>query len=365
MRITQKTIARDLGISLVTVNRALNNSGYVSKQLKERIIAYVRERSYVPHRASQVLVRNTIRTLAVFSSTTPDYFWDDIKRGVLYAAKYVEPFNYEVHYHRIPDYDTKKFIRLLKQEIAGGLSAAAFVSNWFYDMDAILGMVEKAGIPYVFYNVDAPGTNHICYIGADYSSGGRLAANFIGKSLSIMHSDGRVLCIAVRKDSERLSNEPDINAARLRGFREAMEEMYPGIEIYAEFVNINVRISREKQIRSFLEKYEHKVDAVYFIPAYNSQFLEQLIQFDYSNTITLLHDIDDMTLSCLKNNILTAVVYQDPVLQGFVTIRTLERILETKELIKDIEIPHTLIFKENVDFLKNHYSLVLAESDGI
>ncbi|MDR3338160.1 MAG: LacI family transcriptional regulator [Treponema sp.] len=364
MRITQKTIARDLGISLVTVNRALNNSGYVSKQLKERISAYVQERSYVPHRASQVLVRNTIRTLAVFSSTTPGYFWDDIKRGVLNAAKYVAPFNYEVHYHRIPDYDTKKFIRLLKQEIEGGLSAAAFVSVWFYDMAAILGMVEKAGIPYVFYNVDAPETKRICYIGADYSSGGRLAANFIGKSLS-MFSGGRILCIAVSADSKRYTNEPDINAARLRGFREAMEEMYPGIKIHLEFVNINARISREKQIRVFLEKYEHKVNAVYFIPAYNSQFLGQLIQFNYRNSITVLHDIDDMTLSCLKNNFLTASVYQDPVLQGFVAIRTLERILETKELIKDIEIPHTLIFKENVDFLKNHYSLVLAESDGI
>ncbi|MDR0584578.1 MAG: LacI family DNA-binding transcriptional regulator, partial [Treponema sp.] len=100
MRITQKDIARNLGISLITVSRALNNSGYVSPELKKRIMDYAKQQSYVPHRASQILVRNKTRVIAVFTSTFPSFVWDDIERGVMSAAGYIRPLNYEVHFFR-------------------------------------------------------------------------------------------------------------------------------------------------------------------------------------------------------------------------------------------------------------------------
>jgi len=65
MGLTQKEIARNLGISYMTVNRALNNNGYVSKELREKILSYANEMGYEPHRASQVLVRNTTRNIAL------------------------------------------------------------------------------------------------------------------------------------------------------------------------------------------------------------------------------------------------------------------------------------------------------------
>ena len=67
MGITQKDIAKALHLPLITVHRALNSSGYVSKELKGRILAYAREVRYVPHKASQVLKRNKVRKIAVFS----------------------------------------------------------------------------------------------------------------------------------------------------------------------------------------------------------------------------------------------------------------------------------------------------------
>lgn len=354
MRVTQKTIAWELGISLITVSRALNNSGYVSDELKKRILDYAKKRSYVPDRASQVLVRNRVRNLAVFTPTNPDYFWDDIKKGVLSAAEYIKSFNYEVHYHRIPDYDTGKFIRVLKQEIKNGLDAAAFVNIWFYDMKAVINAVEKAGIPYLLYNVDAPETNRLCYIGSDYGSGGRLAANFIGKSLSV-YPDSAVLVIGII-ENRRCAIEPDINSARLQGFLAVMDEQYPTVRHQVEYIALKSKKSPDTQIREFLKKYEHRVNAVYFIPALNTTFLGALEQYDYGNTITVLHDTNDVTLRYLERGLLTAVVYQDPVLQGVTTVRTLEHILESKIKIKqrDVEIIHTLIFKENTGFLRNY-----------
>ena len=356
MRITQKTIANDLGISFMTVSRVFNNSGYVSQELRKRILDYAKKKGYEPHRASQVLVRNTIRTIAVFSSTMPEYFWDDIKRGVYRAAEHIRFFNYDVHYHRIPDLDTKKYCGLLSKEIKNGLDAAAFVYQDIYDMEEIISRAEKAELPYILLNVDAPETGRLCYIGSDYRSGGRLAANFIGKALE-QKKAGRALAVSfIRKDS-RYPDMPDINAERLEGFLSVMKARFKGIRCDVEYVS--TKSNADRQIMRILKAYRAKTDAVYFIPAFNDVYHRALENYDYRKIITLQHDIDDSALICLENDLLTAVVFQDPVLQGYTTVRTLENILESKNQgrRKDIEIAHNLVFRENISFLQNHYLL--------
>jgi LacI family transcriptional regulator len=347
MGITQKEIARDLGISLITVSRAFNNSGYVSKELRKRIKNYAKKKAYEPHRASQVLVRNAIRILGVFSSTTPEFFFDDIKKGVFNAAEIIKHFNYEIHYYRIPDGDTKKYIQMLKREIKNGLDAVALVNQkTFFNMEDIIKVIEKSSIPYLLYNIDDPETNRICYIGTDYSAGGRLVANFIGKSLSVK-GNGTVLVINILTDVE-----PELHSERLKGFLEVIRGQYPKITCQIEHLGGKSKLSAEDQLHELLKKYEHKVDAVYLIPASQSIFLRFLEQLEYSNTITVLHDIDDIILHNLETGLLTAAVYQDPILQGYIVVRTMERILESniRTRQKDIEIAHTLVFKENVDF---------------
>ncbi|MDR2759751.1 MAG: LacI family transcriptional regulator [Spirochaetaceae bacterium] len=363
MHITQKDIAKKLGISLITVSRAFNDSGYVSPELKKRIMDYAKRESYVPHRGSQILVRNKTRVIAVFTSTFPSFVWDDIEKGVMSAAGYIRALNYEVHFFRIPDFDTECYLKMLKREIRNGLDAAAFLCMRMYRMKEIVALAEKAGIPYVFYNVDDPETNRLCYIGADYPAGGRLAANFIGKSLSLKGT-GKVLVIGINEDVDRMTDGPDINAKRIRGFLEVLNSRYPFVVSRVEYINMKVKTGAGAQIKKLLKNNEGKVDAVYFVPAYTGAFLDGLETYDYRRVITLLHDVNDQALRCLENDFLTALVFQDPVLQGYTAVRTLENILEskTRERQRDIEIAHTLIFRENINYLKNHYLMPEPEN---
>jgi LacI family transcriptional regulator len=358
MSITQKDIARNLGISLITVNRAFNNSGYVSAKLKRRIFSYAKKYAYVPHRASQILVRNKVQKLTFFSSAFPVHFWDEVKRGVYKAGKYIRPLNYEVHYYCIPEFDNERFVRIVKREIKNGLSAAAFIGSLMYDMKRIVSFVEKAGIPYIFFNVDDPVIDRLCYIGPDYNAGGRLAANYIGKSLS-MKALGKVLVIGIIEDVDRITNGPDINLKRLKGFLEVMKTDYPYIVCQVVYLRVKLKQSIDLQIKKLLRQHENRVDAVYFVPAYNDDFLNALEKYDYSRTITVLHDVTEKALNMLEHNLLTALVFQDPLLQGYISVRTLEDILESKTMKQqpDIQISHNLIFKENLSLLKNHYLL--------
>jgi LacI family transcriptional regulator len=361
---TQKDIARNLGVSLITVQRTLNNSGYVSAATKKRILDYVKKKSYVPHRASQVLVRNTVKTIAVFSSSNPVYFWDDVNRGVSLAADRIRSFNYVVKYFRVPDFDTEKYCALLKKEIRGGLSAAAFVSQRIFDMDRIMGIAERAGIPYVMYNVDAPETKRLCYIGTDYRAGGRLAANFIGKILSLKDG-GNVLVIGGSPEQRRYAPKPDLNLERQESFLDEMKIRYPRCRCAAVHLSEDPQDPfEEKQIMETLSRHKKTADAVYFIPPFNPAFHHALERLDYRNTLTVQHDLDDSAIRCLNEDLLTAAVFQDPGLQGFMTVLALEKILETKqgERRKNIEISHSLILRENINSIWNHKLLLENEN---
>ena len=152
----------------------LNNSGYVSKELKGRILAYARDVRYVPHKASQVLKRNKVRKIAVFSSSLPRYFWNDIRTGISIGAEQIQALDYRVNYHMVAERDSDQYLERLEEEIRDGVEAIAFVNQWIYRMDEIISRITRAGVPFVTLNVDAPESGRLCYIGPDYRAGGGL-----------------------------------------------------------------------------------------------------------------------------------------------------------------------------------------------
>lgn len=355
MRTTQKDIAQGLGVSLLTVSRALNGTGYVSETLKERILTYAKEQNYVPHKASQVLVRNKIQRLALFSSTLPTYFWDDIRKGIEVAAEQIAPFDYVVSYHNVAELDTEDYIRLIKQELENGLDGVGFVNQRKYDMKRIINTIKEANIPYITFNADAPNSGRLRYIGSNYASGGALAADYIGSTLRLSLLK-RVLVLNVNEHEKVYAQNPDINAERLAGFSNVMAKKYP--EITYEVVNFSTALLKQEETREIEEilcSYQGSVEAVYLIPAFNTTFLKSLKKLKYSNIITILHDIDANISAYLQDGTLTAAVYQNPALQGYYAVKTLEEVVESKRTsrLPDIEISHNLVMSENIGLLNS------------
>ncbi len=357
MGITQKEIAEALDLPLITVSRALNNSGYVSKEMKGRILSYARDVHYVPHKASQVLKRNKTRKIAVFSSSLPRYFWNDIHTGISIGAEQVQPLNYQVNYHRIAERDSDLYLRRLEEEIRDGLEAVAFVNQWIYRMDRIIERITAAGIPFVTLNVDAPESRRLCYIGPDYRAGGGLAAEFIGKAL-LFKNRPRVLVLTTRPGSRADPRAPDINALRYDGFRAVMKNSFPGVTHETVDITKGMRSpAAERQIAELLAARRGGFDAVYMIPAYNAQFIRALEKAPDGRRIVVLHDLDSSSNHYLEKNLLTAVVYQNPILQGYYTVKILENLLESGHPpgVRQINIVHSLILNENKDLYKNHF----------
>ena len=353
MGITQKEIAKNLGISYMTVSRALNNSGYVSESLRSKILDYAKKMGYEPHRASQVLVRNSVISIALFSSSLPRYFWDEIEKGVQVAAGQLKAFNYEVRYHRVGDLDTQAYLDLLEEEIQNGVEAVALVNQRMYDMQTIIARIERAQIPFVMFNIDEPDCRRLTYIGSEYEAGGRLAAEFIARTLQLSNKK-EVLVLLCKEENLLQAKGPDINRMRLEGFLQVMETSFKDIAVHVETFDTRLQEeAKDDQILALVQQYCTKVQAIYLISAFNTDFLRALKEVSAHELVTLVHDLDSSAIFHLQTRLLTAVIDQSPSLQGYYTVMTLEKILESKveSSLPLIQLDHNLILKENASLI--------------
>ena len=65
-KITRKDIAEKVGVSVSVVSRALNNSGYVKKEVKEQILKIAEEFHYAPNPYAMSLQKNQVRQILFY-----------------------------------------------------------------------------------------------------------------------------------------------------------------------------------------------------------------------------------------------------------------------------------------------------------
>ncbi len=86
------------------------------------------------------------------------------------------------------------------------------------------------------------------------------------------------------------------------------------------------------------------------------QFLQALEKVVQRAVVSVLHDLDSSANQYLGKKILSAVIYQNPVLQGYYAVKTLEHILEsgTPAPLPPITITHSILLDENKELNRNH-----------
>jgi len=353
--VTQKDIAKALRISIITVQRALNNTGYISAELKEKIEAYTRKVNYIPHKAAQALSMRSPRKIAIFSTAYPAFFWDDIATGIEIARNQITDFGFEVTYQRISRGNTKEYIKQMREALKTGTQAVGLVNNQEFDMKKIFDLLDEKTIPYLTLNIDAEETNRLCFIGPDYHAEGRLVAELFCKFLprnalvAIIHSSS--------PQNENLHGA-NIFGSRLSGF----EDFIRGAEtpIMYRVVPIDYEASTGsivKELRQFIAREGKNTQAIYCIPPVHDLLCKLIEENELTGRIKIVGpDLSPEIRKYLENGTLTAEIYQNPILQGYTAVKILEHYLETGRLPGDkiLHVVHDIVLKENIRIFNNH-----------
>jgi LacI family transcriptional regulator len=82
MSITIKEVAREAGVSVATVSRALNDKGPVAEDTRRRIQEVAQRLRYVPHGAARSLITNRTSTIGVLLPDLYGEFYSEVIRGI-------------------------------------------------------------------------------------------------------------------------------------------------------------------------------------------------------------------------------------------------------------------------------------------
>lgn len=205
--VTLKEIAQELGMSAMTVSRALNNKDNVDENTKKRVVEKANSMGYTPNHVAKSLVSSKTFTIGVVIPEINHAFFSEVISGI-------EEVTYKRNYQLFLTNSAEQAERekssinaLQSKRVDGILISCAETSN---DVGYYKKII-KTGLPFVFFDRCIEGIGASCVVVNDYESSKIITTHLI---------DYGYTEIAHLKGSE------DVSVARKRkqGFSDALAE---------------------------------------------------------------------------------------------------------------------------------------------
>ncbi len=177
MGITIKDIAREAGVSIQTVSRALNNKMEIDINTKKRILKIAGDLNYSPNILATSLRLKRSKTLGIIIPDNRDPFFAEILQG---ATKVAQKAGYQFLLTVLTEgganinEDLEALNTLISKRVDGILIQPE------QENETYLNALRNCPIPYVLYNRSPEGLN--CdYVTHNHELGSFMAANYLFK----------------------------------------------------------------------------------------------------------------------------------------------------------------------------------------
>ncbi|GIP51331.1 MULTISPECIES: LacI family DNA-binding transcriptional regulator [Paenibacillus] len=337
-RLTIKELAKQIGVSVATLDRVLNNRGNVKRQTYDKVMDKIKELNYMPNKSASFLSRMNDYSMAIVFPELPEYFWKQVEKGVQIAIDEFRDYGLNVTIIRSEKYDLDPQKKIVQQLIdSGKYDAIALSPNDPQEMADLIDRGVDQGIAICTFNSDSPLSKRLFYVGCDYRIAGRLAADALCKFLGGKTRVGLVMSYTNFQMQQKVT-----------GFREVVAE-YDHIEMVGP-----LKLSQEdyESPEAFAD-YFRQADGIYVSSARLDVVAKHLEEYPAENRPVLIgHDMTDETYQYMKKGIVTATICQDPVNQGYLTVKSMFDHLVTgdkvgmKENITKLE----LVTRENARY---------------
>ncbi len=204
-RVTAHKLARLLGVSAMTVSRALNNRPNVDEKTRARVLKAARKYGYSPDHIARSLALSKTETIGVVVPEISHSFFPEVIRGIedaIYSAGY-----HLILTHTAEDENREQdAINTLESKRVDGLliSTAQTVTDHAAYKDAI-----RLGIPIVFFDRVVEKIGATCVGIDDEDCCARITEHLIGHGYNIIaHLSG--------------PSSVSIGRGRLKGYRKAL-----------------------------------------------------------------------------------------------------------------------------------------------
>ena len=211
MAVTIKDVAREAGVSVATVSRAINDQGNVAPAVRERVLAVARGLDYAPHQAARALGGRRTHTIGVVLPDLHGEFFSELIRGIGQVAR-----ARRLHLLVSSDHGDTAEQGAALQAMRGRVDGVLVMAPTD-DGARVLSRHLPKGLPAVLINTPDTGGGHPG-IQVDNHGGARAMTRYL------VRAGSRRIAFIAGPDDNHEARE------RLRGHRDELAALLPGVQ---------------------------------------------------------------------------------------------------------------------------------------
>jgi ribose transport system substrate-binding protein len=282
--------------------------------------------------------------IAVIPKGTTHVFWQSIHAGARRAAKELDV---DITFRgplREDDRDSQ--VAEVENAVARRVTGIALAPLDEVALVAPVMSAQRSGVPVVIFDSGLKGGEFVSFVATDNDRGGELAGEHVGKILG-----GRGKAILMR-----YAEGHDSTTRREEGFLRALKA-HPQIEILSsnQYLGADVE-GAYKRAEALLTRYKTAdgtpgVDAL-FVPNESGAFAVMRVLQDngWAGKVKFVgFDASDGLLAGLRGGAIEALVVQDPVRMGYLSVTTLVRHLRGEKVESRIDTGVHLVTRDMLD----------------
>lgn len=310
--VTQKRIAELAGVSRGTVDRVLNGRGQVGADTNKKIKEIAQLLNYKPNRAGKSLViRQKNLKIGCILIEADNPFYADLNRGIQQKAEEYQSYGIDVIL-KSAVFKAESQIVAIDALLAAHVNALVIQPANEPILVDKLQSVAAMDIPVVTVNTGVPDFEPFCYIGNDFYTCGKTAANLMDLITSGKCNVGIITGFFNAKS----------HSDRVEGFRDYIADI-PRMNIVDIMENHDDELESFSLAQQMLER-SPQINAMFLVAGgvYGAGRAIKLFQ-QKRQIYTISFDDVPTTRQLVRDGIIQATICQQPVRQGEMALEVL------------------------------------------
>lgn len=315
-RVTIYDIAEQAGVSIGTVNRALNGKERISPKTKQLVLDTAQALGYTANVAAQGLRRTPIHLGAILFCPIDEYV-DHIIEGMQASAKALEKYRVSVDIHKLPYsssaeclQQTLSLLRQFEQEQYNGV--VLFMSATLDELGELSALIDELSQKNIYVATVANDLSHtarVVHVGVNARMAGAMAAEMLALSCA----GGEVALLVTSKNSP-------VNIDYIQGFEQyAADGVFSDVFVYEHYDDRN----KVPGVTAQLLVEHPNLRGIYMATASSVMACEYIKAHSDREMTIITTDLLRQTPALLRQKTANAVIFQNPYKQGKNVIRML------------------------------------------
>ncbi|MDR3735869.1 MAG: LacI family DNA-binding transcriptional regulator [Acidobacteriaceae bacterium] len=340
-----RDIAKALGISIGTVDRALHGRSEISPTTRDLVLKKAEQLGYQPNVVARSLKLSRRLRIGVYFPRQIVSFFDSLRAGVRDAAATFPGVNIELVFRTFPrldEGDLELFDIDTNEKFDGILVAPGNPDH----IGPALSALASRGVAVVCVASDAPGSERLASVTADADASGAIAADLFSKSIQ---KSGRIATIIGGKATLD-------HAEKLSGFATNLAAFAPHLSLLPAIE------SHEKPnlaYRQAVSLFSHKPYplGIYISTANSIPVMRALTEQQLLGKVQIITtDLFPALFPFIESGAILATLYQRPFAQGKIALQLLLRyLLDGVVPESHIRLAPHIVLRGNLALFSNYF----------